>query len=72
MSCLYGNVRIVQCTGPATMGNLREGESSRQMLTEQREELRDAVLAEALRRHRAPPLLARQLGPRWLVNLEMK
>ena len=32
-------------TGPGMAGNLGEGESSRQMLTEQREEMREAVLA---------------------------
>ena len=36
---------------PATVGSLREGGSSRQLVTEQREELREAVLAEALRRY---------------------
>ena len=40
-------------TGPGVAGSLSEGESSRQMLTEQREEMREAVLAEALRRHGA-------------------
>ena len=38
-------------TGPGMAGNLGDGESSRQMLTEQREEMREAVLAEALKRH---------------------
>ena len=38
-------------SGPATVGSVREGGSSRQMVTEQREEMREAVLAEALRRY---------------------
>ena len=37
--------------GPATADSLREGTTSRQPLTEQREELREAALAEALRRY---------------------
>ena len=37
--------------GPAAAMSLKEGGSSRQALTEQREELREAALAEALRRH---------------------
>ena len=38
-------------SGPATVGSVREGGSSRQLVTEQREEMREAVLAEALRRY---------------------
>ena len=38
-------------SGPATVGSVREGGSTRQLVTEQREELREAVLAEALRRY---------------------
>ena len=37
--------------GPDIAAELREGGSSRQLLTEQREELREAVLREALLRH---------------------
>ena len=38
-------------TGPDVAAELGEGGSSRQMVTEQREELREAVLREALLRH---------------------
>ena len=37
--------------GPAAAMSLKEGESSRQALTVQREELREAALGEALRKH---------------------
>ena len=38
-------------TGPAIAGNLEDGKSSRQEVTEQREELREAVMREVLLRH---------------------
>ena len=37
--------------GPDIAGELEEGQSSRQLITEQREQLREAVLREALLRH---------------------
>ena len=37
--------------GPDIAGKLEEGQSSRQLITEQREQLREAVLREALLRH---------------------